>query len=254
MSTSDTMRAAATGVGSRIKHMPAEQQRTGAAVIFPHAGGTATSYRPFAAALAAGGDAFIAQYPQRADRFGDPAPDTIADLAGSMFEAAPWHQAAPLRLFGHSMGSLVAFEFARLAEARGVAVQALWVSAGPAPSAVAGLPRLPTDDAGLRADMIDLGGTDLQLLADKEFAELFITPLRGDYRALNRYDCPSEVVIGADIHAVYGRDDHRVSAESVRRWADHTTGDFTFSSYAGGHFYVYEHIDAIAAQVNADVG
>jgi surfactin synthase thioesterase subunit len=159
-----------------------------------------------------------------------------------------------LRLFGHIMGSLVAFEFAQLAEARGIVVQALWASAGPAPSAVSGLPALPTDDAGLRADMIDLGGTDLQLLADKEFAELFITPLRGDYRALNRYSCPPGVTLGADIHALCGRDDHRVSTESVRRWADHTTGDFTFSSYAGGHFYVYEHTDAIAAQVNADVG
>lgn len=41
--------------------------------MFPHAGAAAASYRVLAAALAAGADTYVVQYPQRAERLGDPA-------------------------------------------------------------------------------------------------------------------------------------------------------------------------------------
>src|ERR1700709_2165130 len=96
----------------------------GVTVVFPDAGGAATGYRKLATALAAGGgDAYIVQYPQRAERLNEPAPRSVQDLARSLFVAGPWRQVAPLRLFGHSMGAVVAFEFARIAESRGAPVQ-----------------------------------------------------------------------------------------------------------------------------------
>ncbi len=222
----------------------------GATVVFPHAGATAASYRRLAAALAAGGETFIVQYPQRAERLGEAAPDTLHDLADGLFRAGPWHQVGPLRLFGHSMGAVVAFEFARIAEQRGVPVHKLWVSAGPVPSTVHA--DLPLVDAELLADLTDLGGTDPRLLADDEFTRLLTTAARCDYRMLNRYHCEATVRIRADIHAVVGRHDHRVEAGSLRRWADHTDGAFTLSFFDGGHFYVNDHVDALANRVLSD--
>jgi surfactin synthase thioesterase subunit len=148
------------------------------------------------------------------------------------------------------MGAVVAFEFARIAEARGVVVERLCVSAAPAPSAVSGLPELPTTDDELIADISDLGGTDPDLLADSEFAELVVTALRADYQAINRYECAPDVRIQADICALGARDDPRVDAAALQLWTDHTAGAFELSLYDGGHFYLYEHIDAVAAQVN----
>jgi len=228
-------------------------QRAGATVVFPHAGAAAASYRSLATALAAGGDTYIVQYPQRADRLRDPAPETVDELALGLFEAGPWSRVAPLRLFGHSMGAVVGFEFARIAESRGVMVERLWVSAAPAPSAVAGLPELPTSDDGLLADITDLGGTHPDLLADQEFAELVTAAVRADYHAINRYDCAPGVHIRADICVLGARDDHRVDAAALRLWKDHTAGAFELSLYDGGHFYLNEHIDAVAARVNAHV-
>ncbi|OIN82129.1 thioesterase II family protein [Mycobacterium malmoense] len=236
-----------------IKRVPGPR-RVGAAVVFPHAGAAAASYRTLAAALAAGGDdTFIVQYPQRADRLRDPAPETVHDLARGLFEAGPWASVAPLRLFGHSMGAVVAFEFARIAEARGVEVRKLWVSAGPAPCVVAAMPDLPTSDDGLLADIADLGGTDPKLLADEEFTELLTIAARADYQAFNRYAPGPDVRIRADMHVLGGRDDHRIDADALRRWENHTEGACQLSFYDGGHFYVNEHIEAVAALVNADV-
>jgi surfactin synthase thioesterase subunit len=227
-------------------------ERAGATVVFPHAGAAAASYRQLAAALANCGDTYIVQYPQRADRLCDPAPESVHDLALGLFEAGSWDQVAPLRLFGHSMGAVVAFEFARIAESRGVMVQRLWVSAGPAPCTVAGMPELPTTDDALLADIADLGGTDPELLADEEFAELLTTAVRADYQAINRYDCARGIRIRADICVLGARDDDRVDTAALRRWEEHTAGAFELSLYDGGHFYLNEHIDAVAARVNTD--
>ncbi|MCV7074549.1 MULTISPECIES: thioesterase II family protein [Mycobacterium] len=238
-----------------IKHVPGpgQQPYRGAIVVFPHAGAAAASYLKLAKALAAGSDTFVVQYPQRAERLDDPAPETIHSLARGLFESGPWRRAAPLRLFGHSMGALVAFEFARIAEQRGTAVQKLWVSAGPVPSTVAELPELPTSDAQLLADLADLGATDPRLLADEEFAELLTNAARCDYEALNRYDCSDGVRIRADIHAVGGRQDRRVDAGSLHRWARHTDGCFTSSFFDGGHFYINEHINTVANRVITEI-
>jgi len=225
----------------------------GATVVFPHAGGAATGYRNLAIALAAGGgDVYIVQYPQRAERLHQAAAESVQDLARSLFVSGPWRQVAPLRLFGHSMGAVVAFEFARIAESRGVAVEKLWVSAAPAPSAVAAKPDLPTRHDELLVEMADLGGTDAELLADPEFAELLVTALRADYALINRYSCGPDVRIAADISALGAHGDLRVDSAELQLWEGHTAGAFDLDWYDGGHFYLDDHLDDVAARVNAD--
>ncbi|HEX2285559.1 MAG TPA: thioesterase domain-containing protein [Mycobacterium sp.] len=234
-----------------IKRFPG--RGSGAAVVFPHAGGAAAAYRPLATALSTRGvDTYVMQYPQRADRLAHPAPDTIDDLADELFAAGDWGRLGPLRLFGHCMGSLVAFEFARIADRRDVQVHQLWASSGQAPSTVAESPPLPTTDRDLLADMVDLGGTDPRLLADEDFVELLLMAVRADYLAFGRYSCNPDVKIRADIHALGGSRDHRVDSEMLSRWKSHTDGQFTLSFYDGGHFYLNDHTDAVADRVSAN--
>ncbi|MGH3675901.1 MAG: thioesterase II family protein [Mycobacterium sp.] len=223
----------------------------GATVVFPHAGGAAAAYRTFTTALARNGtDAYLVQYPQRADRLTHPAAATIEDLATDLFHAGDWKKVGPLKLFGHCMGAVVAFEFARIAESAGLTVQQLWASASQAPSAVAGGPPAPTTDRELLADMVDLGGTDPRLLADADFVDLLLPAVRADYQAFNRYSCGRYVAIGADLHTLGGRSDHRISEDMLQEWKFHTAGAFTLSLFDGGHFYVNDHVDAVAQLID----
>jgi surfactin synthase thioesterase subunit len=220
-------------------------------LVFPHAGGAAVAYRTLGAAFAdAGSDTYVMQYPQRGDRLAHPAPATVAELARDLFEAGDWSGLGPLRLFGHCMGAVVAFEFARIAERSGAQIDALWVSASEAPSAVAAGPALPTAQDEIIAEMVDLGGTDPQLLADEDFVELLLMAVRADYGAFNRYACEPDVAIAADIYALGGQHDHRVSEDMLRRWETHTGGAFTCTMFDGGHFYVDEFTDEVAELVN----
>jgi surfactin synthase thioesterase subunit len=202
------------------------------------------------ALAAAGSDTYVMQYPQRGDRLTHPAPETVADLARDLFDAGDWAGMGPLRLFGHCMGAVVAFEFALIAERAGVEVDVLWASASEAPSAAATSPRLPTAESEILSEMVDLGGTDAQLLSDEDFVELLLMAVRADYQAYNRYRCPTDVTVAADIYALGGDTDHRVSENMLRCWQSHTRGAFTVSMFDGGHFYLDDHIEDVAELVN----
>jgi surfactin synthase thioesterase subunit len=221
-----------------------------ATVVFPHAGGAAAAYRTLAQALARGGDTYLVQYPQRADRRTHPAAETLNDLAAELYHAGDWNAAGSLKLFGHCMGAVVAFEFARLADRDGLRVPQLWASASPAPSSVGTGKPAPTTDRELLADMVDLGGTDARLLADEDFVDLLLPAVRADYRAFNRYSCTRDVTIPGDIYAVGGRSDHRISEDMLGEWKFHTAGAFAVSLFDGGHFYVNDHVEALAQLVN----
>jgi mycobactin phenyloxazoline synthetase len=266
MPSVDVMSALDPTAGEETTTEPAQREFTpwvkrftgitarGSVVVFPHAGGAAAAYRSLAKALSANDvDTFVVQYPQRANRRHHPAADSIGALALELFEAGDWGSAAPLSLFGHCMGAVVAFEFARIAEHNGVPVRVLWASAGQAPSTVAASGPLPTSDSGVLADMVDLGGTDPVLLEDEEFVELMVKAVQADYRALNAYSCRPDVRISADIHAVGGNRDHRIGREMLASWETHTSGRFTLSDFEGGHFYLNDHLDAVARMVSADV-
>lgn len=231
-----------------IKRFPGDGPGApGVTVVFPHAGGAAAAYRPLAKSLSAGGvETHLLQYPRRADRLAHPAPDTLTELAADLYAAANWRDRGPLQLFGHCMGAVVAFEFARIAEADGVPVCRLWASAGPDPGTVTAAPPLPGTDDGVLADIVDLGGTDPRLLDEEDFVELLLMAVHADYRALDRYSCQPGASIGADIHAVGGSNDHRVGIEQLRRWASYTRGSFALSIFDGGHFYLDSHLDAVS--------
>lgn len=235
-----------------IKRYPSGRADARATLVFPHAGGAALAYRSLGTALAtAGTDTYVMQYPQRGDRLAHPAPATVDALADDLFAAGDWAGLGPLNLFGHCMGAVVAFEFARVAERRGAAINALFVSASEAPSTVAGAPDLPMARDEILAEMVDLGGTDARLLDDDDFVDLLLLAVRADYAAFNRYACADDVRIAADIHTLGGDRDHRISEATLRRWVSHTGGVFTNSMFDGGHFYVHEHADDVAELINA---
>jgi surfactin synthase thioesterase subunit len=235
-----------------IKRYPsAEAGRVRPMLVFPHAGGAAMAYRGLGTALAeAGVEAFVMQYPQRGDRLGHPAPATVEELSEDLFAGGDWAQLGPLRLYGHCMGAVVAFEFARVAERNGVEVSQLWVSSSDAPSAAGTAPALPMAESEILAELIDLGGTDPRLLDDEDFVELLLMAVRADYSAFNRYSCEPDARIAADIHTLGGERDHRVSPDMLRRWEAHTSAAFTSSMFDGGHFFVDDHLVDVAELIN----
>ncbi|MFD6160245.1 thioesterase II family protein [Nocardia sp. NPDC060256] len=224
-------------------------------VICPHAGGGASTYRPFSKALSANFDVILLQYPGRQDRAQEPVRDTIQETAAEAFDEfarSPFNRGVPITIFGHSMGTMVAFEFARLADAAGVRVRLLGISGSCAPWQVADAPPHPTEDDELLDHVGGLQGTGADLLSNRELMRMALPALKGDYRAFDAYSCPKDVVVGTGIHVMGGSEDEHVGIGHLFAWQQHTDRELAVTMFDGGHFYLNDHVDGIAEILSAE--
>lgn len=226
-------------------------------LVFPHAGAGASAYRQFSKALCRTFDVVVFQYPGRQDRAAEAPLATLPEIAAGAFaefSAAAHTRAVPLVAFGHSMGAMVAFEFVRLAEAAGIRVDQLNVSATVAPCHAAATPSHPTeDDEELLNHLLALEGTDSGVLADRDLMRLTLPVVKADFRAFDAYSCGDDVKVAAPIHAMGGDQDPYVRLADLYGWGKHT-GTVKVTMFDGGHFYLNQHVDAIAALLTSHAG
>ncbi|MGH3249565.1 MAG: thioesterase II family protein [Trebonia sp.] len=174
------------GTGSLVRLSPPSSAPR--LLCLPYAGGRGELYRGWVRDLAGRAEVWAADLPGRFRRTGrEPVTDPDLVIAEISAEAAPLTD-RPLVLFGHSMGALLGFEVARVLEAAGHEVAALIVSASPAPHLrAARAPAGPESDEQLVARLRSWGTTDDGLLANREFLELVLPPLRADLTLCDRY-------------------------------------------------------------------
>ncbi|BBX72921.1 thioesterase [Mycobacterium shinjukuense] len=217
-------------------------------LIFPHAGAGASAYREFSKACSTRFDVIVFQYPGRQDRAAEALLGSLPEIAAGAFAefcASDRNRGVPIVTFGHSMGALVAFEFVRIAEASGIDVRQLNVSAAVAPCNAAAMPAHPRTDEELLAHLTALEGTDPGVFANNDVMRLALPVVRADFAAFDSYRCADHVQVTAPIHAMGGDQDPYVRLGDLHAWGKHT-GSVAVTMFAGGHFYLHEHIEAIA--------
>ncbi|WP_040788630.1 thioesterase II family protein [Nocardia paucivorans] len=223
-------------------------------ILFPHAGSGASGYRSFSKRLSADFDVAVVQYPGRQDRIAEPPATEMSELAAGAFAEfaeSSWSRGVPITVFGHSVGAIAAFEFARMAEASGVEVGLLVASSAVAPALVVDEPPNPTDDDDLLDRLTALHGTDADVLANREIMRLALPVLKADYRAYDRYECGPDVRVRAPIRVLGGADDEFVTIQQLRAWGAHSEQGATVTLFEGGHFYLNNHIDDVAELLSA---
>ncbi|MBN3932646.1 thioesterase [Streptomyces verrucosisporus] len=221
-------------------------------VCFPHAGGSASAFVPFARLLAPVCEVLSVQYPGRQDRRRqEPVPD-VGRLAGTIAEEVTRHVPEPYAFFGHSMGAIVAYETARRLRAGGEpAPVRLFLSGRGAPSAE------PSPHDGLRTDgeliatAARLGGTAPDLLDDSEVRDMVLPALRADYRALADYRWVPGPRLDVPFTVLVGDSDPVVTVAEAAAWEGFTASGTEFRVFAGGHFYLNDHIDAVGRTITA---
>jgi surfactin synthase thioesterase subunit len=225
-------------------------------VCFPHAGGTASYYFALSRTLAPRVEVLAVQYPGRQDRRREPLIDNISVLADQIFEMlGPVADRRPYAFFGHSMGSIVAFEVARrLQQAGAQGPQVLLVSGRRGPAVQRAEHCHLRDNEGFVSELRAMDGTDPRLLEDPELLATILPVARADYKAIETYECPSEAILRCPIVALVGDVDPRVRVGEVAAWAAHTTGEFDMKVFPGGHFYLDTHWQDVADVVRQAVG
>ena len=217
--------------------------------IFPHAGGSARSYIPFARAFTSPVRRIAVQYPGHADRHDVPDIGSVPALADDVFRmlATGDKPGGPIAFFGHSMGGLIAFEVARKFEASGKTIEALFLSAAPAPGHGGYQELHQSSDGELLKMVADMAGTGTEFLGDR-FGATILKTLR-NYGAITEYTCPPGTTVSCPIYAYAAADDTAVEYDRVAAWSAFTTAAFDIRVVSGDHFFITDKVDEVVGDI-----
>ncbi|TXC99830.1 alpha/beta fold hydrolase [Streptomyces sp. ISID311] len=206
-------------------------------VCLPHAGGTAGPYAAWGSGLPDDVELCAVQYPGREDRLSEPPAGDLQSLVAGVCTALLPLTDRPLVLFGHSFGAVVAYEAARRLTAWGAAPDHLVVSGRRAPSLPPRGDMHTRPDDELVAELVRLGGTRGEVLADPAVRSVYLPAVRADFKLAETYHRPATPPLACPVTVVMGETDTEVDDAQAGAWAAHTTGPFALRTFPGGHFY-----------------
>lgn len=219
-------------------------------VCFPHSGGSATAFAPWATAMPAGVELVVVQYPGRGDRFVEPLVDDVAAMAG---HAAAELLRLPVRrqvLFGHSLGAVVAYETALALRDAGEEPARLCASACMPPGHMENRQVHLASDDELWAALCGLGGIEPGIAENAELRELLLPALRSDLRAHATYRPRSATVpLSCPVSCYHGAGDPLVDETRLGGWAGVTSGGCAMKVRRGKHFHVITDVAELVSDI-----
>lgn len=217
-------------------------------VVFPHAGGGVDMYRAWRDCLPAHVDLIVMQYPgpTRSDAF--PAwSDPREAIRRCMRGLACLLGIAPITLFGHSMGALLALHVASALTSSRFRAAQLVLSSQMTPPALQATLRTAQDLERLAENALGLGEVTAPARLDADLRAAVASAVARDLGLLQQL---ARLPVGdvAPTRIFGGRDDPLISADALADWSRFLPQSAGMEVFPGGHFY---HRDQVQAVVDA---
>jgi medium-chain acyl-[acyl-carrier-protein] hydrolase len=217
-------------------------------VCFPHAGGSASTYRLWPAALPADVEVWSVKLPGRAARMAEPPMVSMEALLEQLTSAIPPLFDRPFDFFGHSMGTVAAFELTRRLRQLGAPLPSrLFLSGRRAPHVGEPNPLIHTlSHDALVERLRRMGGTSEAIFNEPDLLAMFLPALRADLQAVETWTYRDEAPLDVPIVAAGGLDDALAGESALEGWRQHTSAGFELHRFPGGHFYLHEGPELLA--------
>jgi surfactin synthase thioesterase subunit len=220
--------------------------------FFPFAGASFYSFNPLIKLLQ---DTLLTatplELPGRGKRTKEPLLLDIHTMADDLFarikDQIKDHSELSYAFYGHSMGSLLAFEVIQRLIKTGMALpDHLFVSGRGGPEV-----SFPYNNIGLLSKdaffelLRTFGGTPDHFLNDTDLMAFFEPVLRADFTASAKYSCTITQRLDLPVSVFNGTED-RIHREEAMKWQAVTTKPVAFRDYSGGHFFLFDHAQDIS--------
>jgi medium-chain acyl-[acyl-carrier-protein] hydrolase len=207
---------------------------------FPFAGGGASVFREWKADLPAAVDVHPIQLPGREGRWGEKPFTNLSLLVEALMNVLDPLLHQPFVFFGHSMGALISFEFARqLRRSRDKTPVHLFISGARAPQIPDNDPpihQLP--DSEFITELQQLNGIPEFALQNSELMRVLLPTIRADITLCETHEYYPDEPLGCPITAYGGQADRKVQHEHLAGWNVLTSAGFSVRAFPGDHFYL----------------
>jgi medium-chain acyl-[acyl-carrier-protein] hydrolase len=193
------------------------------------------------------------EYPGHESRYREPLVASATELAAQISKQIVKVVKGPFALFGHSMGSLIAYETLKLLKRDyDLEPKTLFVSGFSAPQLPPFRPPLrDLPEADFRKEIAKYGGTPAEILADEEFMQ-FVSPLlRNDMGLCEIYEFDRGHPINVPIVAFGGYNDPIVPWHRLLAWSERTAERFEAFLLPGEHFFIRAAAPEITAEISS---
>lgn len=222
---------------------------------FPYAGGSASSiYSKWSEGLSHHIEVIPVELSGRGSRINDSLFDNLMDSVNDIFRLIEKDivKGIPYAIFGHSMGSIIAFEvYHKIKACNYIEPVHMFLSAKLPPHfnhEESPLHMLP--DKSFLDEIIKIGGTPEEILLYPELLEIFLPILRADFKAIETYEYMERGQrIECNSTILFGKDDSQPN-DGMQEWRRYTKGEISFIEISGGHFFITEQVSKVLKIVN----
>lgn len=205
----------------------------------PYAGGSAVIYSKWKKYIDDCIEIVPIELAGRGKRFSEDQYDNIADAVDDVYEAIKNKIKGPYALFGHSMGSIIAYELAQKIKNSDIPnPQYIFVSGRKPPHIERDekiVHKLPDDE--FIKEILDMGGTQKEIFENNELLELFLPIIRKDFRIVENYKYVNKSSLDIDMIVLYG-DEEKIQHNEAKQWSIHTNKSCKIFKIEGNHFFI----------------
>lgn len=224
---------------------------------FPYAGGGASVFLPWAEQLGDDVEVCAIQLPGRENRIREAYPTTVAEISRAVAADLTLRFDGTFAFFGHSLGTLIAYEVAQHLRRFGRPQPArLLMSAHRAPQIPS--PRAPTwnlPDLEFQRRLTELNGTPRAVLEDRDLKELILPRMRADIRLDETYaHAVTDAPLACPITVFGGTRDAETPTPHLEAWRHVTGGRFELRMFDGDHFFIHSHRTSLLDAVKEALG
>ncbi|WDE09214.1 thioesterase [Thalassomonas viridans] len=220
-------------------------------ICFPYAGGSSASYLPWLSQLPTNVELIMVQLPGRGSRVFEDAFDEMEPLVKQLLKFLPAVLNKPYILFGHSLGSRIAFELALKLKEMAHHLPAHFIasgSRGPHTALKNKIHNLPDNE--FINELKKMGGTPDTLLDNNALMELLLPAIRGDFAIAEKYSYSGKETLNCPVSVLGGKDDKGITEADLKSWGNFFASPANVHMVNGNHFFIDSNKDAVLLRLN----
>lgn len=224
-------------------------------ICLPYAGGSATVYFKWRKLITETIQIEPVELAGRGKRFKQPfyndVNEAVDDITKSVYENI---SNSPYAVFGHSMGSLLAYELVNKLVKLGCREPEHIFFSGRCPPHIvkngAKLHLLPDEE--FKECILGIGGTSKEIFESTELCNIFIPVLKADYKIVEEYvyTPDRDYRFSCPITALSGSDDEGTTFDEMLEWKKYTNNEFNCCQFNGGHFFIHSQMENVLELIN----